>query len=194
MTSKECYEKSKEAMEAHREKQKELAYTKYNLENKVCKNCNNKISYEGRRNNFCSRSCSAIFNNKKFPKRKTNKKKFCSCGKVKDINAKVCFDCIIQQKHLSSLERKKSDVVLNSSASRAKFNQIRKMARKILAKSKIEKKCKICFFDIHVEVCHIKPIASFPDDALMKEINGLENLVYLCPNHHSMLDKGLIKI
>jgi len=193
MTSKECYEKSKDAMLAYIEKQKELAYTKYISENKLCKNCNTKISYEGRRNDFCSRSCSAIFNNKKFPKRETNKTKICTCGKEKDANANICFQCITEQKFLSSLERKKSDVISNG-ASRAKFNQIRKMARKILAKSKIEKKCKVCSFEAHVEVCHIKSISSFSNNALMKEINALENLVYLCPNHHILLDKGLIKI
>lgn len=193
MTSKECYEKSRQAMEEYREKQKNLAYTKYKLLEKKCKNCDSIISYEGRRNDFCSRSCSATFNNKKFPKRESDKIKICSCGKEKDPNANICIECLTEQKFLASLERKKSDVVSNG-ASRAKFNQIRKMARKILSKSNIEKKCKICSFDAHVEVCHIKSIASFDNNALMKEINSLENLVYLCPNHHTMLDKGLIKI
>ena len=193
MTSKECYEKSRQAMEEYREKQKNLAYSKYLLLDKRCKNCDNLISYEGRRNNFCSRSCSATFNNKKFPKRETNKTKICLCGNEKDLNSIKCFSCVLEQKYLKSLERKKEDVISNG-ASRAKFNQIRKMARKVLIKNKIEKKCKICSFDFYVEVCHIKSIASFSKNSLIKEINALENLVYLCPNHHIMLDKGVLQL
>lgn len=37
---------------------------KYKLSPKTCKKCSEPISYEKRRNKFCSRSCSASFNNK----------------------------------------------------------------------------------------------------------------------------------
>jgi uncharacterized Zn ribbon protein len=36
---------------------------KYYLSPKICPSCNSAISYEKRRNKFCSRSCSATFNN-----------------------------------------------------------------------------------------------------------------------------------
>ncbi len=57
-----------------------------------------------------------------------------------------------------------------------------------------KKECQICGFDVVVEVCHIKAIAGFPETALMGEVNSLDNLVYLCPNHHAMFDKQLIDI
>ena len=28
----------------------------------------------------------------------------------------------------------------------------------------------------------------------IKKINNLDNLIYLCPNHHAMLDKGLLNM
>jgi len=43
-----------------------------------------------------------------------------------------------------------------------------------------------------VEVCHVREISSFPETALMGEVNSLDNLKYLCPNHHKLLDKKLI--
>lgn len=61
-------------------------------------------------------------------------------------------------------------------------------------KHKVEKKCKICNFDIAVEVAHIKPISKFKETALMEEVNSMNNLIYLCPNHHTMFDMGLIKL
>lgn len=73
-------------------------------------------------------------------------------------------------------------------------NYIRSNARAVLAKAKISKQCEICGFSEIVEVCHIIPISAFPKEASISLINNLLNLVYLCPNHHAMLDKGLISI
>lgn len=43
---------------------KEIAITEYNLNPKECKNCKNVIDYQKRNNNFCSKTCSARYNNK----------------------------------------------------------------------------------------------------------------------------------
>ena len=58
----------------------------------------------------------------------------------------------------------------------------------------MKKGCKKCGYDKHVECCHIRPVADFPDTVLVAEINHKDNLVYLCPNCHWELDNGLIKI
>ncbi len=52
--------------------------------------------------------------------------------------------------------------------------------------------CANCNYNKHVEVCHIKGISDFPDDAQVKEINHVDNLRYLCRNCHWELDNGLI--
>lgn len=41
---------------------------------------------------------------------------------------------------------------------------------------------------------YIKKISSFELKNKLEEINSLENLVYLCPNHHWELDNDILKI
>lgn len=41
-----------------------------------------------------------------------------------------------------------------------------------------------------MEVCHTKAISSFPPETKIREVNRLDNLVYLCPNHHILLDRN----
>jgi len=60
-------------------------------------------------------------------------------------------------------------------------------ARKIMERSNVEKKCVLCGFCIVVEVHHIIPIKDGGK-------NVKDNLVYLCPNCHSMVHKGIISL
>ena len=60
----------------------------------------------------------------------------------------------------------------------------------LLQESGREPKCAICGFSEYVEACHIKAISSFPLDTKVREVNSLDNLVYLCPNHHILFDRG----
>ena len=48
--------------------------------------------------------------------------------------------------------------------------------------------CAHCGYDKHVELAHIKDIASFPDDALLSEVNSEDNIIQLCPNCHWEFD------
>ena len=56
-----------------------------------------------------------------------------------------------------------------------------------------EKPCDVCGYDKHVELCHIIPVSSFPDDALLGEFNSDDNNRVLCRNHHWEFDNGLLK-
>ena len=78
--------------------------------------------------------------------------------------------------------------------SRGKFHNIRVNARKVLKDAKISYECKVCAYKNYVEVCHIKAIADFNPTCLINEINNLSNLIYLCPNHHIELDKGILNL
>ena len=69
---------------------------------------------------------------------------------------------------------------------------IRKAARAKYTNSDKPKKCAICGYDKYYEVCHIKPVSEFDDDTLIEEINNIDNLIALCPNHHWEYDNGLI--
>lgn len=48
-----------------------------------------------------------------------------------------------------------------------------------------ESKCKVCGFEIVVEVHHIKPRRDGGSD-------DLSNLITLCPNHHTLADRNII--
>jgi hypothetical protein len=49
--------------------------------------------------------------------------------------------------------------------------------------------CAHCDFP-YFQVCHIKDVKDFPDDATVIEINHPDNLLALCPNHHLLFDRG----
>lgn len=52
--------------------------------------------------------------------------------------------------------------------------------------------CAECGYDFHTAVCHVIPVAAFPDTATLGEINSEDNLVNLCPNHHWEFDHGAL--
>lgn len=39
-------------------------------------------------------------------------------------------------------------------------------------------------YDKHIEIAHIKSVAEFDDSVTIAEINSIDNLIALCPNHH----------
>lgn len=71
---------------------------------------------------------------------------------------------------------------------------IRKDACKVFEKSNKEYKCAICGYTNHVEIAHIKAVSDFTDDSLLTDINNIENLIALCPNHHWEYDNKLINL
>lgn len=123
---------------------------------------------------------------------KSKKKYYCSncktiirVGYNKSDSSKYCVIC--------NKTHNKNNVdwsQITVSAFKAKFKTIHAFNARIrsLARSRIElKPCK-CGYSKHVEVCHIKPIASFDDNATIAEINSKENLVCMCPNCHWEFD------
>jgi predicted restriction endonuclease len=69
---------------------------------------------------------------------------------------------------------------------------IQKMAREAYANSNKPQKCCICGYDKTYEVAHIKAVSEFDDDTLISEINNVNNLVALCPNHHWEYDNHIL--
>jgi len=150
---------------------------------------------------FCSRSCAARYNNKKFPKRsiflgdgKYKLKGICSCGNKKDYESDLCHSCYMIKKYKDA-KSKPLKYFFSKGNARIKYGTIRKWAALIIEKEGILKTCAVCKnkeFDSVVEVAHLKGIASFPEETLMGEVNNLDNLVYLCPSHHKLYDKGFM--
>lgn len=75
-----------------------------------------------------------------------------------------------------------------------RYTGIRGNARRIFMQSDKPKCCAVCGYDKHFEICHIRDISKFPMDTLISEINALNNLIGLCPNHHWELDHGFLTV
>lgn len=137
-----------------------------------------------------------------------NPRRICPiCGGEKSIKAKTCIKCMDRTTGGNSTENRmrKSTIgektlgyyISGQKYLTSKCTEIRKNARKILINSSREKVCAYCKnheFDEILEVHHIKGILEFSEDTLISEINNENNLVWLCPNHHAMLEKGLIEL
>lgn len=164
---------------------------------------------------FCGSPCAATYNNTVAPKREKgihyvdgkktkaprlrSKGSVCSCGQPMWNGSKLCNDC-----RLTGMKEKADADYLSKTfgdfkkelnyVSHTYYVYIRKGSRRIAARRGMEKVCKVCGYDTYVELCHIKDISKFPDEATMAEVNSPENLVYLCPNHHKELDMGLLEL
>lgn len=152
----------------------------------VCLNCNQKTSNP----KFCGRSCAAKHNNKKNPKRKRNKWYCLTCKTETLYRRKYCDKC--NPLFIDWSQVTYSDII--SKRAYQKHSRIRDLSRSIYNKSGKPKQCFICGYNINYEICHIKPIKDFQPNSLITEINHIDNLVALCPNHHWELDNGIITI
>lgn len=140
----------------------------------------------------CSKGIVSYYCGKKncFKKVKSG---FCNCGNKKDYDAIVCQKCRSMETLKRNENKTLSEIALDGNA-RIKWSYLRKQTHKKMEINNITKQCSLCDFDLVVELCHIKPISSFPETTLVKEVNSLDNMRYLCPNHHKMLDKGILKM
>lgn len=78
---------------------------------------------------------------------------------------------------------------LTSTHARHRHQTVRNHAHRIAKLAGLLPQCVECGYTKHVELCHKKPIHAFPLTATLSEINAIDNLVFLCPNHHWELDQ-----
>lgn len=152
----------------------------------ICLHCSKKFeksitNIKNSPNHFCSKSCSACFNNK-IPKRKKTKKCF-SCDNLVLSNRKFCKNC--QRSKSENLTLK--DLLCKTQYRSSIYVRVRLHARQVANKQNW-KCCSKCGYDKHIEIAHIKAISSYNDDASLSEINDVSNLIPLCPNCHWEFD------
>ena len=94
----------------------------------------------------------------------------------------------------SILDKTKKELFENRKNWQSARSTIQKDARRIFFDNTVSPKCKICGYTHHVEVAHIKPVSDFPETATIREINSIDNLIGLCPNHHWEYDNGILEI
>lgn len=146
-----------------------------------------------KRKKFCSRSHAASYNNSLHIKRVKFDLVFtCKrCGRVLSHGSSLCMPCLRAERFEKVWVSPIGDHLIRT-ASKVKYVTIRKWAKIYLDYLKVAKCCAVCGYDKIIEVCHLKPLSSFNENALMGEVNHKDNLKYLCPNHHAEFDKGLL--
>jgi RNA polymerase subunit RPABC4/transcription elongation factor Spt4 len=165
-----------------------LQKTNYEKYPKMCKQCQEKISYEKRKNNFCNSSCAATYNNLKTPKRKMQK----TCKHCKSLipnQYTYCQSCISDNKHLrgkKAIKDKTLSEIMYGNKRASVYGAVRHHAKYVL-KERVNV-CEKCGYNKHVEVCHKKPIFAFEPSTLISKINDSSNLILLCPNCHWEFD------
>lgn len=165
-----------------------------------CLNCSEELKSQWAKK-FCNRSCAASYNNQLDPNRKKRDRYCQECSRLiihrHDMarkaycNRKLCDECYLDQKYLKKNwntqrikqeQRTVAELKLNDGKNHRPWtDSVRGMARSWFKTD--GKKCK-CGYDKHIEICHKKSIASYPDTALVGEINCADNILFLCPNCH----------
>lgn len=150
---------------------------------------------------FCSRSCAASHNNKKFPKRKTVRKCLECNNVVKSYRHVRCDEHHTSHiKHLqdNKYQNKTLGYYKNLLSVKGKHpswinSHVRGFNTSWNKKLK-DLPCACCAYTKHVELCHIIPITEFSDDSTLGEINHIDNVVQLCRNCHWEMDNGLLQL
>ena len=100
--------------------------------------------------------------------------------------------CLIDNYYLN--DKTKREVFEASKSWQAGRATIQRMARQVFFENNDNPRCHICGYDKHIEVAHVKAVSNFSGDTKLKEINSVDNLIGLCPNHHWEYDNGLLKL
>lgn len=143
---------------------------------KNCKECKQKITSGDKRKEFCCRSCSATYNNKKRERKKIEKAKCLNCEKIcSRTTTKYCSN-----KCQREYQKKEIFLKIENGDTTQDHRQY-----KYYLVSKYGEKCMECGWcetnkysgKIPIELEHIDGNS---------ENNELKNLKLLCPNHHSL--------
>lgn len=102
--------------------------------------------------------------------------------------------CLEIAKKIPANQRTKGELFTTLKNWQTARTAIRKNAQAVFDKSNIPRCCAVCGYDKHIEIAHIKAVADFDDTTLVSEINDIDNLIALCPNHHWEYDNGLLEL
>jgi len=208
-----------ESNKRNAQKNREKALTRYYTNPSVCEFChsiievrNNEKPADARRRKFCNHTCAAKYTNvrrgrklkydvcqkcgAKLPKIKSSSGK----GYLKRRYCELCLPIVqrqnVQKRHPNRLPDLIETMTLREvrkiKGRAATRTSITKHAKLVYEASNKPKHCILCNFLPVYQLCHKTPVASFPKDTLISEVNNLDNLVALCPNHHILFDTELL--
>lgn len=197
-------------------KLRQEALAKYYSDPNRCKNCHSIIEVRDHEKvrcvklkRFCNHSCAASFAAKLKPRikklircKKCGADVACKNGYVR----KLCDAClsICRKENMAKIDRSFRKNVLGALTKGELFRSrknyqsarstIRKHAYDVFVRSGQALKCNVCGYDKYSEVCHRRDVSDFPSEATLKEINDINNLLSLCPNHHWEFDNNLLHL
>lgn len=163
---------------------------------------------------FCSKSCSVSYNNLLCPKRKPKVRNCNICGKEFAIARRIrCDECknsgilrVSKSFHKQKEIHYTPDFYKSLTIADYKERPSNKSKHPLWAHNNIRnfcrswnkdlqnKPCQHCGYTLHVELCHIKPLAAFEDSATLGEVNHPNNIAVLCSNCHWEFDNRLFSI
>lgn len=191
-------------------KLRQAALDRYYQSPNICQQCkkiidvkdNEKVQFV-RVRKFCSQSCSTIHRNKTIKRKSKNETSIClKCNAIvynKRLSSggyykrSYCDKCCRYSKRSSITSLTKKELFTKRKNWQSARSSVQRNAREVFLKSNLPKKCKICNYDHHIEISHIRSVSDFPDDVLISTINDISNLIALCPNHHWEYDNGILK-
>lgn len=137
---------------------------------------------------FCSKSCAALFNNKRTDINRRKPEGSCrKCSQPVRTRLTYCPGCWTEERNLIQ------PVLIASKNSNSGANPYaRGQARKLYIISGRPLFCALCRYAVHVDICHVKDVRNYPDGTLYSVINSQENLIALCKNHHWEFDHDIL--
>jgi len=126
----------------------------------------------------------------------------CKCGCKKCYESKACQKCVNKEKNtLCKINRVKFGnqtlgefLNLHDGYTAQKIMPINRNSRILLKETNQDEKCANCGWNKHVQCAHKKPIMSFSKKTKIKIINSLNNLLWMCPNCHWLLDNNKLEM
>ena len=158
-------------------------------QNETCQN-----SFTPKQNNqkYCCQRC--LNSHRQRIWRNHHKKPCIDCGKPILHHSKRCTPCSRKHAQFVNINMTLKEY-MNLSTYKGhpswRHNKIRALAQYAF-KDLTLLPCANCGYNKHVEICHIIPIASFPEDTKIKDINSPSNIIQLCPNCHWESHNGII--
>lgn len=184
--------------------------TNCNYCDKIIEIGENETPSDANKKDFCSKSCASKYRWGKTgnigPKNSRMDRKIeCKeCGNIFDkprdsnnelYNVKYCSDfCRNEAGSIIDRESTIKEAKNRYKRWRSYRSTMTTQAKRYAKRAGMEEECYYCGYDFYVELCHIKAVSSFNENAKLKEVNSPDNLVYLCPNHHKEQEAGKIEI
>jgi hypothetical protein len=161
-----------------------------------CKHC----GAETKNPKFCSTSCAAKCNNRKFPKQEPKTRRCEKCGEHWQLSRNkhyskrnCCPSCVNDNKQtVKTIGDVRAFMSSQGKHPSWIHSHVRQRARMRYKAELSAPCCEICDYRVHVEICHIKPVALFSDDTSLDVVNARTNIRFLCRNHHWEFDHGLL--